>query len=197
MKNTSLSCLIPARSSFFYQAENAKTIHFDFEKYFVCSDRIPCCISVNSMIFFNRRRFPMISRKKIVNLFINYYINEDRNNVLTLLKTQASSSDFSDDLSALEKSKKIDIELVEKKKNDGSINALQKRQSYVMKDRIDAINERLRLEGNSLLTEKEIYLIHKNWPSIYQLVRESIEENSSNETSKPSVSSNTTSDFLQ
>lgn len=186
----------PAPLSWLENIDNSPSINCELGKSLLNSDRNSLGLSIDSLKDFNRRRTQMISRKKIINLFIRYYINEDRNSVRTLLSTPASSSDFSDDLSALDKSIEIDREIVKKKEKDGSIDALKKRQGYVMRERIDAINERLQLGGHSLLTEKEILLINKNWPSIYQLVRESLEEHAASENTTPSTSPSAKSEFL-
>ena len=189
----------PAPLSWLENIDNSPSINCELGKSLLNSDRnsLGFGLSIEKMKDFNRRRTEMISRKKIINLFIRYYINEDRNSVRTLLSTPASSSDFSDDLSALDRSITIDREIVKKKEKDGSIDALKKRQGYVMRERIDAINERLQLGGHSLLTEKETLLIYKNWPSIYQLVRESIEEHAGSENTTPSTFLSATSEFLQ
>ena len=197
MTNSKALSNTPAPSSWLKNIDNSPAIHFKFGKSILNPDRNSLGLSIESLKDFNRRRTQMISRKKVINLFIRYYINEDRNSVRTLLSTPASSSDFSDDLSALDKSIEIDREIVKKKEKDGSIDALKKRQGYVMRERIDAINERLQLGGHSLLTEKETLLIYKNWPSIYQLVRESIEEHAGSENTTPSTFLSATSEFLQ
>ena len=188
-----------APSSWLKNIDKSPSVNCELGKSILNSERnsLGFGFSMEKMKDFNRRRTEMISRKKIINLFIRYYINEDRNSVRTLLSTPGSSSDFLDDLSALDKSIKIDREIVKKKEKDGSIDALKKRQGYVMRERIDAINERLQLGGHSLLTEKEILLIYKNWPSIYQLVRESIEEHAGSENTTPSTFPSVTSEFLQ
>ncbi|MDY6940147.1 MAG: hypothetical protein SWY16_21145 [Cyanobacteriota bacterium] len=177
--------------------QKTEAIRRGFDISGVNTERFEFCLSTTRMQSFNRRRSTMLSRKKVINLFIKYYINEDRNNVRSVLFNQSSSSDFSDDLCALEPSRPIDPELVAKKERDGSIDALQKRQSYVMKDRIEAIDERLKLGGHSFLTEKEIHLIRKNWPSIYQLVREFVGENTGGENFKLPERSQSEPEFLR
>ena len=190
-------CQIPIPQEFVNRPEKTDVLSREVETSTVNTARFDLGLVPPRMQFFNRRRLKMLSRKKVINLFIKYYINEDRNNVRSLLINQSSSSDFSDDLCALETSKIVDLNLVAKKERDGSIDALQKRQSYVMKERIDAINERLKLGGHPLLTEKEAHLIRKNWPSIYQLVRESIEENAVSGTSTRFDPFNNAPEFLR